>query len=67
LYVIPEDVAVAEAVGQDPVARVVAARACDVEVGGLAARLEILSALRAQGVQNTKFGVVTSCGLEHGV
>ena len=67
MYVIPEDVTVTEAVGQDPVASIVATRACDIEVGGLAARLEILSALRAQGMEDTEFWVVASCGLEHGV
>ena len=57
----------AEAVGEDPVAGVVAAWALDVEVGGLAAGLQVLSALRAEGVEDPKFGVIARGCLEHGV
>ena len=57
---------VAEAIGQYPVARVVTARACDVEIRSLAARLKVLAALRAKSMQDSKFGIVASCGLEHG-
>ena len=57
---------VAEAIGQYPVARVVTARACDVEIRSCAARLKVLAALRTQSMQDSEFGIVASCGLEHG-